>query len=144
MKADETWATATGFDEKFVESGKVTRNFDVEANWRMIQLLVSTGRVSQIFVDRAIKAAFCAFAAERGSRREWASTLVRLQHWDGHRDHMHVRLTCPAKSTECRPETAPSGSDGCDAYLDPRGKARFMNFELAPPEETRDPNQVGC
>jgi penicillin-insensitive murein endopeptidase len=31
----------------------------------------------------------------------------------GHNYHFHIRITCPAGSSDCKPQTPPSDSEGC-------------------------------
>lgn len=132
-------ANLTGFDEDFVDSrGEVTENFDTDANWKLIQLLVGTGRIDRIFIDKHIKKRFCSYAVERGMREEWSETLRKLRHWPNHQDHLHIRITCPEFSKDCKSIAAIPAGDGCDRLLDPRGSraggfSGMSNlFELAP------------
>jgi len=37
--------------------------------------------------------------------------------WYGHADHIHVRLTCPADSPDCRAQPPVPSGDGCDKSL---------------------------
>ncbi len=111
-------ATTTGYDEQFVVKGRVTPNFDIEANWKFIQLLVAAKSIDRIFVDRNIKQTFCEYAVAKGMRSEWQETLRKLRHEDNHADHMHVRIKCPEKSTKCRMLGEIPAGDGCDRLLD--------------------------
>lgn len=141
-------ANQTGFDEDFVDKhGEVTENFDVDANWKLIQLLVGTGRIDRIFIDQHIKKRFCTYAAERGMRGEWSEILRKLRHWPHHQDHLHIRITCPEMSKGCKSIAPIPAGDGCDRLLDSRenraGGFSGMSslFELAP-EPTLD--EHGC
>ncbi|MBC7385040.1 MAG: penicillin-insensitive murein endopeptidase [Cryobacterium sp.] len=119
----------TGFDESFVDGkGRMTANFDVEANWRFIQLIVSTGRIDRIFVDEKIKKSFCEFAIAKGMRPEWTETLRKLRHWRNHRDHMHVRMSCPAKSDQCLTSAPIPTGDGCGMLLDSDKVGAFVSL----------------
>ncbi len=140
--------TSTGFDEDFVDSrGVVTKNLDIEANWKLIQILVDTGRVDRIFVDHRIKNAFCAYAVANGRRAKWAETLRKLRHWPNHQDHMHLRITCPEKSLDCKPTSAIPEGDGCELLKD-QGEPRTGGFStvpalyIVPPESVLD--EHGC
>ncbi|HQS47921.1 MAG: penicillin-insensitive murein endopeptidase [Rhizobiales bacterium 24-66-13] len=68
-------------------------------------------RVERIFVNAAIKKALCRDA--RGDRA-W---MTKVRPYWGHDYHMHVRLSCPADSPDCRPQEAPPQGDGCGADL---------------------------
>jgi penicillin-insensitive murein endopeptidase len=66
-------------------------------------------RVERIFVNAAIKKALCREA--RGNR----SWLSKVRPMYGHNYHFHIRITCPAGSSECTPQTPPKDSEGCAA-----------------------------
>ena len=137
MRASGSEKNPTGFDEDFVDKqGELTANFDIDANWRFIQLLVGTGHVDRIFADSHIKKAFCEYAVAKGMREAWRETLRKLRHWPNHQDHLHVRLTCPANSRKCKPIPPIPAGDGCAPLLDRgRGIIRmdgFLDFESEP------------
>ncbi|MBL7716129.1 MAG: penicillin-insensitive murein endopeptidase [Bdellovibrionales bacterium] len=105
---------ATWFDEQFVTAqGSLTANFDLEANWALVRILHSSGRVQRIFVDAAIKEAFCAHATALGIRPQVTEILRSLRPWPAHDDHMHVRVVCPAASLTCVPQEEVDPGDGC-------------------------------
>jgi penicillin-insensitive murein DD-endopeptidase len=81
----------------------------------LLRLAASDPRVDRIFVNPVIKRALCeGILGVTGGDRSW---LHRLRPWYGHDDHFHVRLSCPAGSTDCvRHAPVPPG-DGCDASL---------------------------
>jgi penicillin-insensitive murein endopeptidase len=133
---------ATGFDEDFVDAkGNVVPNFDIDANWAFIQVLVATNRIDRIFADQHIKREFCRYAVAKGLRQEWSETLRKLRHWPNHQDHMHVRLTCPPNSKKCKPIPAIPAGDGCDNLLDRAGSdgGGFLRME----GELRTPLDLG-
>jgi penicillin-insensitive murein DD-endopeptidase len=68
--------------------------------------------VTRIFVNAAIKKAMC---REAGSDRAW---LAKVRPWWGHAEHFHVRIACPAGSTECKPQPPVPDGDGCGHELD--------------------------
>jgi penicillin-insensitive murein DD-endopeptidase len=68
--------------------------------------------VSRIFVNPAIKKALC---REAGAHRGW---LAKVRPWWRHEDHFHVRLACPAESTQCKPQPLPPTVEGCGHELD--------------------------
>lgn len=102
-----------GFTESFVRNGRVTANFDIERNWAFVKALVSTGRIGRIFVDPAIKQAFCRHAERTGELRDRAEDLRRLRGIANHDDHFHVRITCPRNSPACREQEPPPPGTGC-------------------------------
>jgi penicillin-insensitive murein endopeptidase len=82
--------------------------FDVEANWSLIQAFLDTGKVDMILLDRGHIAALRAYALRaglltdeeaeamfpsEGSRNSWASTGI-VRHAPNHTDHIHVRVLC--------------------------------------------------
>lgn len=102
-----------GFDESFVENGEVTANFDLDRNFRALQLLVGSGRVTRIFVNPVIKRALCEFAKREGMLEENVEVLRRLRPWAGHDEHLHVRIACPASSPRCRDQAEVPPGSGC-------------------------------
>ncbi|MCH9682440.1 MAG: penicillin-insensitive murein endopeptidase [Deltaproteobacteria bacterium] len=87
-------------------------NFDVERNWALIQALVETGEVQQIFVSVRLQRLLKPVAREQLSPEDFAryfrvpgadrERMPILKHWDGHRDHMHVRFRCEDGNARCR------------------------------------------
>ena len=102
-----------GFDEVFVRDGVVSANFDVARNWELTQAWVASGRVNRIFMDPAIKHAFCAVARGKGELETRAEILRRIQPYPNHDDHMHVRLTCPSTSARCQSQADLPPGSGC-------------------------------
>ena len=140
---------ATGFDVDFVDrKGGITSNFDIDANWRFIQILSSTNRIDRIFADQTIKREFCRYAVAKGMRGEWKETLRKIRHWPNHQDHMHVRLTCPPNSKKCEDIPAIPEGDGCDNLLDRTGSSGGaiirMDAELLLPNEHGSAADHGC
>ncbi|MFG1364804.1 penicillin-insensitive murein endopeptidase [Xanthobacter versatilis] len=81
-------------------------------HWKVIRAAALDPRVERIFVNAAIKKALCREAS--GDR----SFLAKVRPYWGHDYHMHVRLTCPAGTPECRPQEAPPTGEGCGSELD--------------------------
>lgn len=116
------YGTPTGFRDTFVHQGRLDTNFDIERNWKFISLLMESGRIDIIIVDSVIKQAFCGYALKSGQFPIYTSTLSRLVDTeDLHDTHMHVRLSCPAASPECRSNPATANLNpndhGCGSSL---------------------------
>ncbi|MEY4064153.1 MAG: hypothetical protein RIR26_361 [Pseudomonadota bacterium] len=85
----------------------------IPANWNekyvtMLRTLAEDPEVNVMFVHPAIKKKICENPA---NKQRW---LAKLQPWWGHNEHVHVRLKCPAGSTQCKPK--PDITDiGCDS-----------------------------
>lgn len=78
----------------------------------VIRAAASAPEVERVFVNAAIKKALCRDA--RGDR----SWLTKVRPYWGHDYHMHVRLSCPADSPQCRPQENVPAGDGCGSELD--------------------------
>ena len=87
-------------------------NLDVEKTWFIVESLIRTGNVKTIYVDRTVMAMLYAFASKNLSPRQKErifsnprhenSAASILQHWPGHRNHLHVRFYCPPEQPGCR------------------------------------------
>lgn len=87
-------------------------NFDVEKNWALIRALVDTGEVQTIGISSKLQrllepVARADIGEEELGRYFWrpgggSAQEPILRHWDGHRDHMHVRFRCEQGNTRCR------------------------------------------
>ncbi|MCA9707739.1 MAG: penicillin-insensitive murein endopeptidase [Myxococcales bacterium] len=87
-------------------------NFDVEKNWALIRALVETGEVQQIFISSRLQHLLRPVARQELSPEEFGRYFYVpgqepehspiLKHWDGHRDHMHVRFRCEDGNSRCR------------------------------------------
>jgi penicillin-insensitive murein DD-endopeptidase len=87
------------------------------ANWtpahlKVIKAAAEDPVVERIFVNAAIKKALC---REAGPDRAW---LDKVRAYWGHDYHMHVRIHCPAGSTECEKQPPVPAGDGCGKELD--------------------------
>ena len=82
------------------------------AHTEVLRAAAEDGVVSRIFVNPAIKKALC---REAGANRGW---LSKVRPWWYHEDHFHVRLACPAESTECKEQPLPLADEGCGYELD--------------------------
>ncbi|MDX1496100.1 MAG: penicillin-insensitive murein endopeptidase [Salinisphaeraceae bacterium] len=87
---------------------EVTPSFE----WKHAELIRQAAlddRVARIFVHPAIKKNLCERRWE--TSRSW---LRKVRPWWGHDSHFHVRLRCPAGSTNCENQPAPPPGEGCD------------------------------
>ncbi len=124
-----------GWAERFVINGELTPNFDVQRNWELMRKFVATGRVTRIFVDSAIKKAFCEYTSAIGTRAAETETLRILRVWPHHHDHLHVRLSCPKNSPRCVSQHEPPTGDGCvelDTALWAQPSVEFSPFTNEP------------
>lgn len=80
-------------------------------HWKIIRAAAEDPRVERIFVNAAIKKALC---RETQGNRNW---LSKVRPYWGHDHHMHVRLSCPTGSPNCRPQKPVSQGNGCGAEL---------------------------
>src|SRR6516164_3178625 len=63
--------------------------------------------VQRIFVNPAIKKALC---REAKGDRSW---LSKIRPWWGHDYHFHIRMRCPAGSSECQGQPSQTEDEGC-------------------------------
>ncbi|MBX9570054.1 MAG: penicillin-insensitive murein endopeptidase [Candidatus Obscuribacterales bacterium] len=90
--------------------------------------------VARIFVTPSIKKALCSCKAADGSDTAW---LRRLRPWEGHDDHIHVRLICPP-GEKCVEQEPPPEGDGCGEELDDWMKKTALD----PPHKSSHPGEV--
>ena len=92
----------------------VTADFDVERNFKFIELLYSSNVLGRIFMDAAIKRTFCEYTKAMGTYKQSIELLRKLRPWPHHDDHMHIRVDCPTNSKRCvKQDPIPDGS-GCE------------------------------
>lgn len=94
----------------------------------VIRAAASAPGVERVFVNAAIKKALCRDA--RGDR----SWLTKVRPYWGHDFHMHVRLSCPADSPQCRPQESVPDGEGCGAEL-----AWWFTGEVLHPKPPKEP-----
>lgn len=82
------------------------------AHTAIIKAAAEDPMVARIFVNAAIKKALC---RDAGTSRGW---LHKVRPWWGHDYHFHVRIKCPADSTDCEAQDAVTDSEGCGHDLD--------------------------
>ena len=102
-----------GFDEKFVINRILSSNFDIERNWLLLKNVNQIAQVNRIFVDPVIKKTFCTYAAEKNILIENREFLRKFRPLEGHEDHFHLRLKCPATNLRCQQQEDPPEGDGC-------------------------------
>lgn len=83
------------------------------SHFRMIRLAARYPEVDRIFVHPVIKRELCRME-ESVLDRSW---LYKVRPYWGHHYHMHIRLSCPSDSPNCRPQDTPRSSDGCGFEL---------------------------
>lgn len=82
------------------------REFDFERNWKLLKMLaeIPSPGVAVIYVDTQVRHRLCHYARDNGKNLSRGSedhqVLRQLEHWDGHRDHYHVRFECPNPGCE--------------------------------------------
>ncbi|MDR6953711.1 penicillin-insensitive murein endopeptidase [Ancylobacter sp. 3268] len=82
------------------------------AHVAIIRTAAQDERVERVLVNAAIKKALCRDAkADRSGDRAW---LQKVRPYWGHDYHMHVRISCPTGSPDCRPQEPVVAGDGCD------------------------------
>ncbi|MEM8749804.1 MAG: penicillin-insensitive murein endopeptidase [Pseudomonadota bacterium] len=112
--------TANGLDQT-----KISKKTFNKATFGIIKTAASYKRVERVLVHPTIKAELCRM--ETGDRR-W---LYKVRPYWGHHYHMHVRLSCPAGSPNCRPQAKPAANDGCGAEL------KYWANLLKPPKRVK-------
>lgn len=85
--------------------------------------------VQRIFVNAAIKKALCREA--RGDR----SWLSKIRPMYGHDYHFHIRIKCPAGSTECESQPEPADGEACG----PADLAYWFKDEVIHPKPPKEP-----
>lgn len=95
----------------------------------VIRAAARQAEVERVLVNAAIKKAICRDA--KGDR----SWLNKVRPYWGHTYHMHVRIRCPAGSTDCQAQDPPPTDEGCGAALDWWFQEEVMRpKKVAPPK----------
>lgn len=80
---------------------------------QLIKRAASYPEVERVLVHPAIKKALCEAA---GPDRAWLGKVRPIQ---GHYYHFHIRIGCPAGSSDaCKPQVPVTGDDGCGKEVD--------------------------
>lgn len=92
-------------------------NLDVEKTWCLIEKLLATGMVENIFVDRSIQELLFKYARTKGYSDAYLDRLFGncgnyrgsavISHEPGHKDHLHVRFFAPWSELAGRFEEIP-------------------------------------
>jgi len=90
----------------------VARDKWTDGHLNIIKRAASYPEVERVLVHPAIKQVLC-FAAK--DDRSW---LGKVRPYWGHHYHFHIRMGCPAGSTDCLPQVPTSGDEGCGSELD--------------------------
>jgi murein endopeptidase len=89
-------------------------NLDFDETWALLKLIVQSGQVECIYIDRAIQKLLYDYALANGvmdkrALRKWmeyprptGSEGALIQHVKGHVDHMHVRFECQPDEPRCK------------------------------------------
>lgn len=97
----------------------------------VIKAAAQDDEVERVLVNAAIKRALCRDAT---GDRSW---LQKVRPYWGHDYHMHVRLSCPKDSPDCRPQDPVVPGEGCGAALD--WWFSDANLHPKPPKEPPKP-----
>ncbi len=97
----------------------------------LIKRAASYPEVERVLVHPAIKKALCLAA---GNDRAW---LGKVRPIGGHYYHFHIRIKCPPGFSGCRPQTPPTGEDGCGKEVD------AWIAKLTPPKTPPPPKPPG-
>jgi penicillin-insensitive murein endopeptidase len=103
-----------------------------KAHLAIVRLAAKQPEVARIFVNPAIKVAFC---RDAGADRAWLSKVRPM--W-GHNFHFHIRIACPRNDASCVDQPLPGDGDGCGAELQDWLKKQYA--ALMKPRPPRDPN----
>ena len=88
--------------------------------------------VQRIFVNAAIKKALC---REAKGDRSWLSKVRPMY---GHDYHFHIRINCPAGSSECKGQTPQAEAKAAAPAISPTG-SRMSVLHPKPPKEPPKP-----
>lgn len=98
----------------------VSPNFDIQRNLDFARVFVSSGRISRIYTDFALKGAMCRWAALSHREKEYQETLSKFVSIKNHQNHFHFRAVCPPGSPKCVGEKAPPTSADCRVFNNKR------------------------
>ncbi len=96
-----------------IDSAELDMSIWTPAHANFVRTAAQDDNVARIFVTPAIKKYLCSCKSADGSDAVW---LRRLRPWEGHDDHIHVRLKCPP-GEPCVEQDPPPDGDGCGEEL---------------------------
>ncbi len=98
-----------------IDSAELDPKLWTDAHANFVRNAAQDERVARIFVTPAIKQALCQKKDANGKDEWW---LRKLRPYEGHDDHIHVRLHCPQDAANCKEQEPPPEGDGCGAELE--------------------------
>lgn len=117
-----------------VDSAELDPSVWTPAHAAFVRTAAQDENVARIFVTPAIKKFLCSCKDPSGADTEW---LRRLRPWEGHDDHIHVRLKCPP-GEPCVEQEAPPQGDGCGEEL----SEYYRKIEKDPPHKSTPSEEV--
>lgn len=102
-----------------VSRGRVNNTLLVNHQWKFFKKAFQTELLDVIFVDKAVKRAMCEEARRVQDLRQGendsvaAEVLKRIQPWDGHANHFHVRIKCSSDNPRCKQVVLNYKTTGC-------------------------------
>jgi penicillin-insensitive murein endopeptidase len=107
----------------------------------LIRRAASYPEVERIFIHPGIKKAMC---EESGVDRR---DFHKIRPYFGHYYHMHIRISCPPGSSNCKAQASTGDDDGCGAEVDGwiarmKRRAKPEPVEAAPKTPPKAPRQI--
>lgn len=85
-----------------IRNGVSDTNFDVEANWLLVETMFKTSDIQMIFLDTSLKNQLINWARSNGRDKDVIKKAEnRIEFASGHNNHYHVRLMCPKEDSQC-------------------------------------------
>ncbi|MCB0363513.1 MAG: penicillin-insensitive murein endopeptidase, partial [Bdellovibrionales bacterium] len=112
LDVDIAYIGESQFASVIDRNGRLKNDFDLDLNFQYFKLLVDTGYVNRIFIDRRIKNKFCERSKKRRTFEKDSPVLTKLRPYRGHHNHFHLRLVCSPFHSMCRNQVLPVGT-GC-------------------------------
>lgn len=94
-----------------LDQTRISKRKFTKEHFGVIKTAAQYGAVERVLVHPTIKRELC--RREKGDRR-W---LYKVRPYWGHHYHMHIRMSCPPGSPNCRPQKKPANDDGCSSEL---------------------------
>lgn len=102
--------------DSFVDPSMVIERKQVNDRWtsqqsKLVEIAAQAPEVARIFVAPGVKRHLCKLDPQ-------AAWQYKVRSWWYHEDHLHVRLNCPAGSTNCEKQAAlDPNNNGCGVEL---------------------------